>query len=48
MERLSSVLELLGLVAVVAGAFLFALWLGVLVTGLVLVLVGLALGRGSA
>lgn len=42
-RTLSSAAELVGIGLVVAGAWLFAAWLGLIVAGLALVLVGVAL-----
>jgi len=37
-------LELAGLAAIVGGLFIVAMWLGLIATGLVLVLIGASLG----
>jgi hypothetical protein len=45
--KVALVVQLLGLVAIVAGAALIAVWLGLLVGGVLAVVAGIALERGE-
>jgi ammonia channel protein AmtB len=45
--RVATVVQLLGLIAVTAGAALIAPWLGLIVGGVLAVLAGIALERGE-
>jgi hypothetical protein len=45
--KVALVVQLLGLVAIVAGAALIAVWLGLVVGGVLAVVAGIALERGE-